>query len=160
MPRDKRFGFRVGSSSARVHEFLKRHADARPMEISRALGIKPSTVAMAIVRLVQRKLYERPMGQPRQAKPKKSSPSPTEDLRAARAQFGVAATVGPSLRLESDPVAHATGTLIDRAGGVQLYGNCGPKITASEYSHQGSAVTPGSAHPWGYLGNFQPKRGG
>lgn len=165
MPRDKRFGFRIGSASARVHEFLKRHPRARPTEISLALSIKPSTVAMAISRLVQMKLHEKPPPQPREVKPKKSSPSPTESLRAARADFGVAATVGPSLLSTSAPEIHPTGTqfvVVNGAiragvGTMQTFAIAGPEIRAPQYP--GNHVSHAPMSPWSGFGCPGPKRG-
>ena len=165
MPRDKRFGFRIGSSSARVLEFLKRHPKARPIEISVALGIKRPTVVMAIWRLVEMKLYEKPVRQPREVKPKKPSPSPTESLRAAREQFGVAATIGPSLLTTSAPEIHPTGTrfgVVDGAmrtssGTVQAFAIAGPDIRAPEYP--GNHVGHAPLSPWSGFGYLGTKRG-
>jgi len=148
-----------GAAPARVLKFLKRHPVARPTEITMALGLKRSTVEMAITRLVQMKLYVRPAHSPCEARQKKSSPSPTASLRIARENFGVAATVGPSLRAMSPPDVHPTGATLDHSGGVQMFGISGPQLTtASEYAHRATPSAPGSAHPWGYLTNFGKPR--
>lgn len=166
MPRVHRL--RPGAGPARVLKFVRRYPKARPIEISLALGIKLGAVEMAICRLVQMNLYWRPKRAPRQVKPKQSSPSPTESLRAARAQFTAAASIGPSLRLTSAPDVHPTGTpfvVVDgairptsRGCAVQAFAIAGAPAAAAEHSHHGNVVTPGASHPWGYLTNFGKPR--
>lgn len=157
MPRRSRY-LEPGRAPARVLKFLKRNPGMHAAEIGRALGIKFSTVAMAMTRLVQLGMYERPPHAVRQAKPGKSAPSPTESLRRAREQFSAAAGLGPTLLPESEPVVHPTGTpyvVLDgviraSSGAVQAFTNVGAAAKSAEYSHQGTVNVPHSNHPWNF----------
>lgn len=163
----RRNGLMPGAAPARVLKFLRRNHFGRPTDIARVLGIKRSTVEMAITRLVQMGLYKRPKRAPRQAKPKQPALSPTESLRLAREQFTVAAALGPSLRPDSVPEVHPTGTpfvVVDgvmrassRGCAVQSFAIAGTQVRASEYSHLGNVNTPSSSHPWGF-GNYGKPR--
>lgn len=129
------------------------------MEIAIALGIKRSTTEMAITRLVQMGLHERPKRTPREAKPKQPALSPTESFRLNRAQFSAAAAAGPALTLNSDPQVHPTGTpfavvngvMRASSGAVQAWGISGPRLSSSEHQSRGNAQLPGASHPWGFL---------
>lgn len=157
-----------GAAPARVLKFLRRNPDARSAEMARVLGIKLSTIEMALTRLVQMGVYQRPKRAPRMAKPKEPELSPGESLERVRAQFSAAAAIGPSLRCESQPEVHPTGTpfvVVDgvmRAGSeaVQVFGISGAHVRAPDYSHhQGTTNTPSPAHPWGFA-NCRTKPGG
>ena len=162
----RRKGLVPGAAPARVLKFVRRNPGTRPLDICASLGIKRSTVEMAICRLVQMKLYVRPVRMPRQVKPKQSSPSPTESLRIARAEFSATASIGPSLLSTSAPDAHPTGmrfSVVDGAmrtssGAVQAFAIAGPDIRAPEYpgNHVGHAPQSPWSSGFGYLGT---KRG-
>lgn len=159
-----RRGLIPGAAPARVLKFVRRNPKARPTEISVVLGIKRSTVEMAICRLVQMKLYRRPARVPRELKPKESSPSPTESMRIARGQFTAAAAIGPSLRATSAPCIHPTGS--DPFHVLAIASATAAPVEAirsgAGYTpfRSGAGHTPAAGHVWGYLSNHRPKPGG
>lgn len=138
------------------------------MEIAIALGIKRSTTEMAITRLVQMGLHERPRYVPREAKPKQPALSPTESFKLNRAQFSAAAAAGPALTLNSDPQVHPTGTpfrIVDgvmraSSGAVEALVICGQSVRSDLSHHQGTSNSPGAAHPWAWGASNRPKQGG
>ena len=132
MPTLSQRSLKPGAAPARVLKYFKRHPKARPVEITLALGIKRPTVEMAISRLVQLGLHVRPLRAPREVKPMQSAASPTESLRLARAQFSAAAAIGPALTMTSSrAVVHPTGTPIQSAGAVQVFGVSGPQYSGA-----------------------------
>jgi len=157
-----------GAAPARVLKFVRRNPKARPIEIAVVLGIKRSTVEMAICRLVQMSLYRRPERARPLAKPRQPAPSRPESRSIARAQFTASATVGPSLRPESVPDVHPTGTpfvVVDgairpssRGCAVQAFAIAGAHVGESpEFSHQGNVNAPGTSHPWSFRNFGKPR---
>jgi len=145
---------------ADLFEFIRQHPGTKIGDAILALNLPRATAYYALTRLRKLRLIHRrdrwssARWQVVEGKP--PDPSCVEQRHAALADCAPLMLSA----LSTDSIAHPTGTPIDRAGAVQVFGISGPQVRALEYSHQGTSNAPGETHPWSYLGNCRPKHGG
>lgn len=145
---------------ADLFEFIRQHPGTKIGDAILALNLPRATAYYALARLRKLRLIHR-RGRWSSARwhvveKKPPDPSGAEQRHAALADCAALMLSA----LSTDSIVHPTGTPIDRAGGVQVFGISGPHVRALEYSHQGGSRAPGELHPWSYLGNYRPKHGG
>ena len=142
---------------AQLLEFIREHPGAKIGDAMLALNLTDSTAYYALTRLRDLRLVKR-RGRWSPARWQVVGKPPADPACLEERHAELTASAPMTLHARSvDAATHPTGTLSERAGGVQVFGISGPQVSAPEYSHQGTVNVPGAAHPWSW-GNYGKSR--
>lgn len=144
-------GILPDGAPAQLFEYFKQNQGATIARAIEALGMAYSNAYYALATLRDRGLIKR-FGRKR---PTRWEVVEVVEQPLARAPPAIATV--DLFKHSERPVYAYTGTTVEHAGPVKVFGVSGPELGQRSYSHGGNVNSPGAAHPWAW-GNYTKGR--